>query len=155
MDFVQYHEEPVKLSSGRLSHWFVDGRAIFESPPHRELVLAFWERRVAFDRYDHYPWHLVPVPTGGNRWAEALADRVGASWGEEIPVQNIERIAVIEDVVTTGASAHRMVMGVQEASGRVSQLGVPVLAVVRRSGSVPGLNVLACFRMELPDFEAS
>lgn len=152
MEFVQYREEPFVLSSGRLTNAFVDGRAIFDSPPHREMCLQFWESQIAWDRHR---WHLVPVPTGGNRWAKALAERIGATWSERSFPGDFERIAVVEDVVTTGASARRRVVEVREVLGQ-PYMHVPVLAaVLRRAYVPPGMILVPWVRIALDDWEAT
>ncbi len=154
MEFIQYRKEPFRLSSGRLTNEFVDARAIFDSLPHREMVLSFWEGRIA---WEYHRFHIVPVPTGGSPWAEALASRVGAAWCESIPTGAVgwdfERVVVVEDVVTTGGSARRKVEEVREALGQ-PHLHVPVLAVVQRRESVPPNMVLVPWvRIALHDWE--
>src|SRR3972149_2761851 len=99
-DWLLWKPEPRRLHSGAKSHWFVDGEAMFADEHIRESVLTYWQK-VLGDRRAR----LVAIPTGGNAWAEALAERTGNRWGtpQMLPTGQ-EPIVAIDDVVTTGAS---------------------------------------------------
>jgi len=111
-----YHEDPITLSSGRESHWFVDGRKMFKDDHLRESVLNYWCMMLT-TRHD---WHCVGVPKGGIPWAEALQDRVDS----RTPSSTESRLVIVEDVITTGQSA----LKIQQNYG----VDVPIICVVLR-----------------------
>jgi orotate phosphoribosyltransferase len=150
--FIERHEEPVTLSSGRLSHWYVDADRIFESPL-RDVVLGYWLSLLG------NMTHLTPVETGGRKWADALGEaldqaNLSVTAAPDEPEDGTSYV-VIEDVVTTGASALKVVDELR--AGQDGALYVPVLAVVQRSvdhelrGDIAVFPWLKCW---LPDEEA-
>ncbi len=127
-DWLEYHEEPVKLHSGGLSHWLVRGDLLFADEHIREMVLDGWQRAMLIHTPGlKRPW-IYGIPNGGTSWAKALAER----WGVE-PRSEYESPAkyiieedggvtfIVDDVATTGAS--------------LDPFDEPKLVVVRR-GSV-------------------
>lgn len=101
MDFIEYHEEPVRLHSGGYSHYLVRGDLMFQDKRLREAVLDFW-----ISKLPYRPITLNSVPSGGTLWAEALGDRIDTlrhqgHWPEQVVCS-----VVVDDVVTTGASLH-------------------------------------------------
>lgn len=141
--FLQYHREPITLSSGLKSHWFVDGRLIFEDVRLREAVLEHWLARLAVESY----WHLSPVLEGGKSWMEALGERLeGVSWGQQPENAGTRPIAIIEDVMTTGCSA------VKAAADMVT-VHSPwplILCVVERGKQKWPFEVVSWARLSLP-----
>lgn len=106
MTWLIYYEHREQLHSGGKSHWFVDGRAIFDDPNLRESVLACWEKLLECKVGSWNNPRVVGIPTGGLPWAKALAQRLG--W----PLVSVDDLAykyegftvLVDDVYTTGAS---------------------------------------------------
>lgn len=102
MDWLEYHEEPVTLHSGGKSHWLVRGDLIFADPKLCEAVLGYW---IDVLKTWSPPFEIVPVPRGGNIWAEILQaelatqDRMRPLREGDTPYR-----VIVDDVVTTGAS---------------------------------------------------
>ena len=112
-EWLIYHPEPITLTTGGRSHWFVDAKAIFEDEHLRQQVLVVWERKLP--NYGQN-WHLIGVPEGGMRWAAALAGYLYKKRGilatlgrPEYTIPEDFSVAVVEDVVTTGASLYAVV----------------------------------------------
>lgn len=95
MDWLEYHEEPVSLHSGGWSHWLVRADLMFEDERIRNAVLECWTELLSGWRT---ALHVVGIPTGGDKWAEALR----ASLPNPVGANTI--IVLVDDVVTTGAS---------------------------------------------------
>lgn len=118
VSWLVYHERPIALSSGRMSHWYVDAQTIFEYEVLRDAVLRHWLTALSPD----FSWTVIPVPTGGHQWAAALqqlAPRQGSQ----------ERTVVVEDVTTTGKSA----IAVRNEQAPFA----PIFAVVARGSFQP------------------
>ena len=111
--WLRYHDEPIILTSGGQSHWFVDAGEIFEDVYLRARVISCWEKKLNY----WSTWHFIGVPEGGVKWARALAVYVNtkrgnnpATWGRpDNDIPDGSSIAVIEDVVTTGQSLFSVV----------------------------------------------
>lgn len=95
-DWLEYHEEPVQLHSGGWSHWLVRGDLMFANEPLREAVLSYW---LDILRSWKPPLRILSIPTGGDRWANALKECIEPLVSDETPF-----MVVVDDVVTTGAS---------------------------------------------------
>ncbi|AHG88682.1 Orotate phosphoribosyltransferase [Gemmatirosa kalamazoonensis] len=158
------------LSSGRTSSLYIDARLTTMSPDGLALIGP-----TALAAFDRAGWDVNAV--GGLTlgadpvsyaiaYASALADRPlraftvrkeakthGTGRLIEGPFQAGDRVAVIEDVITTGGSARRAIEAVRGAGGEVvgvlavvdreeggreaiEQDGVPVIALVRASDVV-------------------
>ncbi len=112
-DWLIYHPNPITLTNGGRSHWFVDARAIFEDFELRQQVLAVWERKLS-NRGQN--WHLIGVPEGGMIWVYVFAEylmqrrRIAVTFGRpsDLVPENVS-IAVVEDVVTTGGSLYAVI----------------------------------------------
>lgn len=100
-DWLEYHEEPVRLHSGGMSHWLVRGDLIFEDERLREAVLSYWLRIL---RMWEPPFHILSIPTGGDCWADALRECIVPLVSDEAPF-----MVVVDDVVTTGTSMKKTV----------------------------------------------
>lgn len=127
MDWLEYHEEPVTLSSGRKSHWLVRGDIIFADENLRNLVLDVWERCLRHDRN----WLVLGVPRGGIPWAKALADRTNGTYiepNDEVPDEG--PVAIVDDVLTTGNSLDRFRPDIV--------MRVTLVVVNRLTGRTPG-----------------
>ena len=133
------------LSSGRESTLYIDARLTTMSPEGLVLIGA-----LGFDALNRSDWNIGsvggltlgadPVAYAIAYTSELRAQRIRAftvrketkSHGTgqliEGPFQSGDRVAIIEDVITTGASALRAITAVRNAGGNV--LGV--LAVVDR-----------------------
>lgn len=136
--WIEYHEEPVTLHSGGKSHWLVRGNKIFDDEQLREAVLAYWE---TFVRQMRKPYHFVSIPTGGDRWAEAIASRVEGAWSrlhDVCHVRNGATMFAVDDVLTTGASL----------SAGHGSMQLVVVDRMQRDRHVP--NVVAWATMFLP-----
>jgi len=128
-DWLQHYEEPIELSSGAPSHWFVDARTIYAHSTLVRQVMNTW--RIALSGWPQEErWHFVGVPEGGMRWAFEFSGHMGATYGRpDDPVPGGRKVVVIEDVVTTGQSMYAV----------ARQFGSPpTLVVVSRN---PDVNV--------------
>ncbi len=129
MDWLEYHEEPVTLHSGAMSHWLVRGDLLFENEHIRKTVLNCWAfaMRVCFP--DIATPRIFGIPRGGTPWAEALAMIVeGAVLLHEY--EDNEPTFLVDDVCTTGASFDEYPLG-------------PRLVVVRRTQKYSTVQVTA------------
>ena len=119
--WLEYHSPPVLLSSGGESRWFVNSETMFRDWALRDVILDYFAK---FLTEPARPcWNIVGVSSGGIPWATALAKMVPCAT-DGWPV-------VVEDVVTTGKSAHGMTeqLELEGATGKRSL----VLAVVVRT----------------------
>ena len=133
MDWIEYHEEPVKLHSGEFTHWMIRGDLLFEHEDLREAVLDVWERVVRFRLNTFMPkgshgWEIVGVPRGGLVWADALKDRLGDPGELKRPIR-----IVVDDVYTTGASM-----------GEFAPYSLGLVAVTRTKVAHPSTAWWAC-----------
>lgn len=106
-NWLIYHDEPIKLHSGQLSHWLVAGDAIFDDLELRTEVLRSWQASLAAAGYlDHpdprRPLYFTGIPRGGVQWAKAIAEVVRGGVYVEKPLKH--PCVVVDDVMTTGAS---------------------------------------------------
>jgi orotate phosphoribosyltransferase len=129
--FLEYHDPPVRLHGGGESHWLIRADLMFECKPLRELVLDNWVDELGLARA-----HIIFIPTGGMPWAEALAERLGCTYGgpDAVPYPK-GPLYVVDDVATTGES----IMSVPNASKR--------MVVVDRGYN---LRIHAFWRLPLP-----
>lgn len=137
-DWLEYHKEPVTLHSGGKSHWLVRGDKMFADERVRKAVLYYWEESV---RSYRRPYHFVSIPTGGDRWAEAIAERLSGEWSQLNAVRHVRHHATmftVDDVLTTGASL----------SAIGSRMQLVVVDRMQRERHVP--NVIAWATMHLP-----
>lgn len=95
MEWLKYFNEPIKLHSGDKSHWLVDADVLFNSPNIREEILTFWASRIP-----NWPVVIHSIPTGGDKWANALQEKLN----NRITQGNEKWIIIIDDVITTGKS---------------------------------------------------
>lgn len=152
MDWLQYHEEPVILSSGLRSHWMMRGDLIFQDEKLREIVLGVWERAL---RHYPRPLNFIGVPTGGIPWAEAIAERTQGfplkSVNEAIQIEKERKgdgllpgsNIIVEDVITTGGNVMKLL--VQTAPLEM----VATICVVARTPGIPTLISWWC-QLHLP-----
>jgi len=113
MTWLQYHPEPVTLHSGGRSHWRINADAIFHDQALRASVLRAWRKVVGYQSVHNI---IIAIPEGGIRWAEALASVGNLGWSSKVYVLREEwagkymhpgkeeRLIVVDDVATTGAS---------------------------------------------------
>lgn len=138
----EHREEPFRLTSGRLSHDYLDGKhAIAAGPALREAAEAVVE---AVD----VPFDVVGGPTmGADALAHAVAMVSGSGWfsvrkepkghGRGAWVEGTrlvagERVLVVDDVVSTGGSLLKAVARIVELGAEV----VAATALVDRSPQV-------------------
>ncbi|KKL64833.1 hypothetical protein LCGC14_2161060 [marine sediment metagenome] len=121
--FLYYRQTPFTLHSGKSSHWFVSGEAIFNDPYLKEEVLDCWTKALP-DTYK-VP-HFFGIPSGGTPWAEAIAEY---TYGIVLtdPTSLTPETYLVDDVTTTGQSF------------RAYGSTLPRLVVVNR-GDVPVLS---------------
>lgn len=100
-EWLEYHEDPITLHSGGRSHWLVRAELLYKDERVRDMIL---QRLALVVRGYPEPYIFVPVPTGGNCWAEALANHVGGFVFDSVDASRGSSIFAIDDVVTTGQS---------------------------------------------------
>ncbi len=125
--------EPFQLSSGQWSHDYVDAKRAVAAGDDlvlaaRALVALAAERGAAFDA-------VGGLTMGADAFAHAVAATTGTRWfsvrkeakrhGKQRLIEGAElrageRVLVVDDVVTTGASIGKAVDAVAEAGGRVT-----------------------------------
>lgn len=141
--WLKYLDKPKVLHSGQSSHWFVDGDEIFNDEHLRESVLQFWSQEV----YEVYPDtlpHFVPIPRGGNRWAEAIANLMRTTWG--VPLFEGSNIPV-DDVLTTGSSFEKLEFAYDKI-GLVVVARDPVKARELKVEAWAGLNLESNYQVK-------
>lgn len=111
--WLEYHEEPVTLHSGGRSHWLIDADMIFVNDDLRRAVIEYWCSVIGYKSVHNV---IVAIPEGGVKWAEELAKEQNLGWtnlvevlretwaGKYIHAGENERLIVVDDVSTTGAS---------------------------------------------------
>lgn len=106
--WLVYHDQPIELHSGALSHWFVDGDVIFNDLELRTEVLRSWQASLDAAGYLDFPdsrgpLYFTGIASGGIRWAKAIAEVIrGGVYVEEEP--HAKPLVVVDDVMTTGES---------------------------------------------------
>jgi orotate phosphoribosyltransferase len=145
-----------RLSSGLHSDRFIQKFRIFEDPPTAEAICGALAERLRPAR----PSVVVSAAVGGIIPGYVVAKALGVRdiFVEKeggVPVlrrgfaiAKAERVAVVEDVMTTGRSTAEVVRVVQAAGGEVVAIG----AVVKRGTPELALPVSALLELPLKDF---
>ena len=144
------------LSSGQHSDRFIQKFRIFEDPPTAEAVCGALAERLQHST----PQVVASAAIGGIIPGYVVAKHLGVRdifIEKEAGVPQLrrgfaiaqgERIAVVEDVMTTGRSAAEVVEVVEAAGGIVVAIG----AIVKRGKPVLKLPVTALLELPLADF---
>jgi orotate phosphoribosyltransferase len=145
-----------RLSSGLHSDRFIQKFRIFEDPPTAEAICGALAERLRPARASV----VVSAAVGGIIPGYVVAKALGArdifvEKESGVPVLRRgfaispgERVAVVEDVMTTGRSTAEVVRVVQAAGGEVVAIG----AVVKRGTPDLPLPVTALLELPLKDF---
>ncbi len=130
---LRHLPEPIKLASGEWSHWFIDGKRAVEDPDNLELAgaamfAAAGACGVEFDAVGGLVLGAVPFTfavagVARTKWflvRKAPKGRGTNLWVEGCKISEGTRVALVEDVVTTGGS-------IQDAYRRVTGQGAKVV----------------------------
>lgn len=129
---LEYRETPFQLSSGKLSHDYIDGKRALGTGDHLELVCKAavalaTERRVSFDA-------VGGLTMGADALAHGISLLTGCAWfsvrkepkehGKQRQVEGTKLapgtpVLLVDDVVTTGSSILKAIDAVQEAGASV------------------------------------
>lgn len=104
MSWLKYRDTKYQLTSGEQSHWYIDADVMFENEHIRDAVLAEWWSYIRYLK----KVLLVPVPTGGTKWASAFAEKYGFAMSSSVPTDYNGALVIVEDVITTGASVKKV-----------------------------------------------
>ena len=121
------HETSARvLAGGDLTHWFVETDPFFNDIKIRDMIVEVWAKRVLVDvEGTGKEARIWGVPSGGVRWAKALAlrlrDRSLLLTGD---YRDAGKTWVVDDVLTTGST-------IKDAGADEE----PVLVVVHRVGN--------------------
>ena len=144
------------LSSGLHSDRFIQKFRIFEDPPTAEAVCGALARRLG----DTKPQVVVSAAIGGIIPGYIVAKNLGVRdiFVEKeggVPVLRRgfaidagERVAVVEDVMTTGKSTAEVIQVVEAAGGSVVAVG----AIVKRGTPTLKIPVTALLELPLADY---
>ncbi len=144
------------LSSGLHSDRFIQKFRIFEDPPTAEAVCGALAERLK----DSRPQVVVAAAIGGVIPGYIVAKALGVrdifiEKENGVPMLRRgfaigpgERVAVVEDVMTTGKSTEEIIRVVREQSGEVVAIG----AVVKRGRVELPITVTALLDLPLADF---
>jgi len=133
------------LSSGQKSNVYIDVKLACTHPEVLKAIAEEMAKRVESLEFDR----IACIELGGVPLAVALSLRLGKPYvifrkrkkeygtGEDCvgEIRRGERVVVVEDVTTTGASAMSVVERVEERGGKV----VAVVTVVNRGAKLPNL----------------
>ncbi len=146
------------LSSGKHSPYYVDMRSVLGSPaPFRQVIgslLDLAEEKIGLDSFDS----IASVPTGGLVFASALAYESvkplayvrssakdhGTQRAVEGAASTGQRVLVVDDVATTGASVVHAVDALQKAGARVADALVVIDRLEGAAESLEKLGVRLC-----------
>lgn len=145
-----------RLSSGRHSERFIQKFRIFEDPPTAEQVCG----ALADALRDSQPQVVVSAAVGGIIPGYVVAKGLGVrdifvEREDGVPklrrgfaLEAGERVAVVEDVMTTGTSADEVIEVVRSANAALVAIG----AIVRRGRVTLPLPVTALLELEIEDW---
>ncbi|HID17563.1 TPA: orotate phosphoribosyltransferase [Candidatus Bathyarchaeota archaeon] len=149
-----------KLTSGKMSPYYIDLRLILSFPDALKKVIEFYEevarKEVGVENFQR----IAGVPTAGLPFASILAFKLdkpliyvrkeAKAHGRERKVEGLlypgDKVLVVDDLVTTGKSMVKAVKSIRAEGGKVSN----ALALIdREEGGVKNLGrekvKLACF----------
>lgn len=139
------HETSARvLAGGDLTHWFVETDPFFNDIKIRDMIVEVWAKRILNDlnqERNDGEVRIWGVPSGGVRWAKALAlrlrDRSLLLTGD---YRDAAKTWVVDDVLTTGST-------IKDAGADEE----PVLVVVHRVGNKMriGHNITAWMTIKL------
>lgn len=124
--------EPIRLSSGRLSHYYFDIRALYSDPTNRERVVRAMISRIR-RVLGTGGFKVATTATAGIPIASLVADRFrtglvyyrsgskdhGLGKGVEGVVRPGERFVGVDDLTTTGSTALACVRAIRELGGSI------------------------------------
>jgi orotate phosphoribosyltransferase len=122
--------EPIRLSSGRLSNYYFDLRALYSDPVNRARVVRAMVSRIR-RALGEDGFKVATTATAGIPIASLVADRLGAGLVYYRPVSKDhglrrliegvvrpgERFVGVDDLTTTGSTALACIMAVRELGG--------------------------------------
>lgn len=161
---VGVREEPKELSSGKLSHWYIDGRKLLRTLALRDQVVSYViemmsNYKILEEEFDT----VLGVPEAGIKWGDAVSEHlirrglmgdglyqqrllensrktgVGKDWVGGI---SPKRVVVMEDVITTGGKVFEFVNNLKEKGVEVGE----VIGLVDRLQLYEGLTAEERFR---------
>lgn len=139
-----------KLSSGKLSPYYIDLRMVPGDPKGLRTVIEIYERLVRSDIRVSMFERVAGVPTAGVPYASILAYRLAKPFlyvrrelkthGSERRVEGQllpgDRVVVIDDLVTTGKNTLQAAEGIRAEGGQVEHA---VVLIDRQEGGGPAL----------------
>lgn len=149
-------EQPIRLSSGKLSHYYIDTRAIYSYPRARDRIVRLMVATVS-RVVGRGGFKVATTATAGIPIAALVADRLGTGLvyyrsgskdhglGKRIEgvVSPGEEFIGVDDLTTTGRTAAECARALRDSGGRISHYFV---VVDRQEGAS---EALASERMSL------
>jgi len=139
-----------KLSSGKLSPYYIDLRMVPSDPKGLRTVIKIYEDLVKSDLGVSSFERIAGVPTAGVPYASILAYRLGKPFlyvrkeskphGSERRIEGQllpgDRVVVIDDLVTTGKNTLQAAEAIRAEGGQVEHA---VVLIDRQEGAAPTL----------------
>jgi len=127
-------KEPVRLSSGKISNYYIDCRAIYSDPEARKRIVKSMIRMIK-RRVDSIKFKIVTTASAGIPIASIIADKLGVglvyyraekknhglSKRIEGVIKEGEYFIGVDDLTTTGKTALECIRAVRENGGMIDK----------------------------------